>query len=192
MKRFLTVLLVFLSLAGTVFSSDAQTKKVNRSRIEALVGNLREGASSKSSNDDSSISLPGLKVFSKGGVDIVSVSKFWVKSIMKYAGDGDKDVMEAANLLKSVSKIMIVSYEECDERAKADFSKKITKTLDGCEKFMEAKDGGETMAIYGTSSKDGKSIDDIVFFSPENHTLICFFGTLDTDRLGEFVEKASK
>jgi len=55
---------------------------------------------------------------------------------------------------------------------------------------MEAKDEEEKMSIYGTLSGDGSKISDIVMFAPESSALICFFGTISADKLGELVENA--
>lgn len=196
MKKFLTVLMLCITISGCQGRAVSPAKKVNQSRIEALVSNLqREAESSRNSEDeDGNISLPGIKVVSKGGVDIVSVSRFWVNGAMKLAArsEGDDNLKEAAGLMKSLKKLMVVSYDDCEEGLKGSFTKKISKALDGCELLMEARDDGESVSIYGVSSKDGKTVEDIVLFTPESHALICFFGTLDADRFGEFVEKASR
>ena len=196
MKKFLTVLMLCITISGCQGRAVSPAKKVNQSRIEALVSNLqRDAESSRSPEDeDGKISLPGIKVVSKGGVDIVSVSSFWMNKAMKLAArsEGDDNLKEAASLMKSLKKLMVVSYDDCEEGLKGSFTKKISKALDGCELLMEARDDGESVSIYGVSSKDGKTVEDIVLFTPENHALICFFGSLDADRLGEFVEKASR
>ncbi len=196
MKKFVTILMLVATLSGCKAKTAAPTESVKKSRIETLVNNLQREASgrSDSADEDASISLPGLKIVSKGGVEIVSVSKFWVKSAMGIAArsEGDENLKEAASLMKSLTKLMVVSYDGCEESLRNNFSGKISKALKGSELLMEAKDGSETMSIYGVTSKDGKTVKDIVLFAPENNALICFFGSLDTDRLGSFIEKASR
>ena len=64
--------------------------------------------------------------------------------------------------------------------------------MNGCELLIEAKDEGEKVSIYGTSSRDGSRISDIVMFAPDDGALICFFGTIDAARLGELAASAGK
>lgn len=193
MKRFLTILSLCLLFCGIQACGANPGKKISQNRISTLVNGLQADAARAGSEDEeANISLPGLKVTSQGGLDMVTIGNFWIKTGAKFLSfaDDDQDMKEAARLMKSLNKLMIVSYDGCEERLRSDFDRKIGKTLDGCDLLMEAKDGGESMSIYGNSSRDGKLLEDIVFYSPENSTLICFFGTLDTDKFGEFVKKA--
>ena len=192
MKKSFTLLVLCLTLAGTMACGGNTPKKISQNRIETLISRLQSDVAGNKTDGDERISLPGLKVVSTGGLDMVSVGKFWLSTAMKFAGQEDEDVMEAAKLMKEIKKVLIVSYEDCEENLRTNFSDKISKTLSGCDLLMEAKDDGEAMSIYGTTSRNGKTVEDIVLFAPESCALICFFGALDTDKFGEFVEKASR
>jgi hypothetical protein len=55
---------------------------------------------------------------------------------------------------------------------------------------MEAKDGGEKVAIYGRSSKDGSRIEDIIIRADD--ALISVRGSIRADQVGSLMKKASK
>ena len=54
--------------------------------------------------------------------------------------------------------------------------------------IMEIKDEGETLNLYGTSSDDGSSIEDIILYVPEDHTLICLFGSISSQKIADIVK----
>ena len=144
MKKFLSVFLVASMASGLFCSAFAGDRKVSQGRIENLVSSLREEASrAGSSEDDESVSLPGLKVSSKGGVDFVSIGKIWTRSLGLAAltgGDDDEDVRAVAGMMKSLRKLLVVSYEDCEVSLKEKFDRKISSALDGCELLAQMKD----------------------------------------------------
>ena len=55
---------------------------------------------------------------------------------------------------------------------------------------MEAKDGGEKVAIYVLTSKDGSRIDDIIIRADD--ALISVRGSIRTDQVEALMKQASK
>jgi hypothetical protein len=55
---------------------------------------------------------------------------------------------------------------------------------------MEAKDGGEKVAIYGLSSKDGSRIEDIIIRADD--ALISVKGSIRTDQVEALMKQTEK
>ena len=56
--------------------------------------------------------------------------------------------------------------------------------------LMEAKDGGETIRIYGSSSKDENFLEDIVLLAED--TLIFVRGTIRIDQIEALMKQANQ
>ena len=68
------------------------------------------------------------------------------------------------------------------------FERKVSAILDDAEKIIEVKDGGDSLNVYGTMSKKGDRIEDLVIFIPEDCAMICLFGSISTDKIAELVK----
>ena len=68
------------------------------------------------------------------------------------------------------------------------FLREMSELLRNAEKIMEVKDSGDSVDIYGTMSKDGDRINDIIIHVPEDCTFVCFFGNIRTEDLGDIVK----
>lgn len=193
MKKLFILFAIIPLIAGPAYTSEAAgRKKVDSGKISALVAELRADARAEGvPSERESVRLPGIKVVSESNLDFVSIGGVGI-GLMKMAGrfSGDDDAKMALATMDGLRKLMVLSYEDCSVSLKDRFNAKIMKTLNGCEKLMEAKDDGESISIFGTTSKDGSKISDIVMFAPEDCALICFFGTIDADKLGKLVEAA--
>lgn len=174
-------------LVGWTASDDG--KGVNRTRLTNLIEDLRQEARRESDGSDrESLTLPGVKIVSDGNFEFVAVGGFVARLAMKFAED--EDVKAAAGLVDHLKKLYVVDYEDCSEALKDKFNAKIGKALRGSELLMEAKDDDERMSIYGTPSADGSTVSDIVLFAPQSGALICFFGSMDSDKVGELIASA--
>ena len=171
-------------------------KSVNKSRINTLVEELRAEARAEGIDSDrESLTLPGIKLVSENNLDIVSIGSLGISVIKlgtRMSGEDAEEMRMARSLFKGIKKLMIVSYDECPVELRERFNRKVARTLNGCELLIEAKDEGEKVSIYGTSSRDGSKISDIVLFAPDDGALMCFFGTIDAARLGELAASAGK
>lgn len=171
-------------------------KSVNKSRINTLVEELRAEARAEGIDSDrESLTLPGIKLVSENNLDIVSIGSLGISVIKlgtRMSGEDAEEMRMARSLFKGIKKLMIVSYDECPVELRERFNRKVARTLNGCELLIEAKDEGEKVSIYGTTSRDGSKISDIVLFAPDDGALMCFFGTIDAARLGELAASAGK
>lgn len=195
MKRYILTIFALLAIsAASVSAQESGSRKLNKSRILSLVNELQsDAAASGVKSERETVRLPGIHVVSDNNLDFVSIGGIGV-SLLKWGAkfSGDSDAKTAMASIDGLKRLIVLDYEDSDSALKERFNRKISRTLDGCEMLMEAKDEGETMRIFGSPSKDGSKISDIVMFSPENSALICFFGTIDADKLGKLVESAQK
>lgn len=197
MKKIFVALMAITMLTASECTSNAGIRKsVNKSRINTLVEELRAEARAEGIDSDrESLTLPGIKLVSENNLDIVSIGSLGISVIKlgtRMSGEDAEEMRMARSLFKGIKKLMIVSYDECPVELRERFNRKVARTLNGCELLIEAKDEGEKVSIYGTSSRDGSKISDIVLFAPDDGALMCFFGTIDAARLGELAASAGK
>ena len=197
MKKIFVALMAITMLTASECTSNAGIRKsVNKSRINTLVEELRAEARAEGIDSDrESLTLPGIKLVSENNLDIVSIGSLGISVIKlgtRMSGEDAEEMRMARSLFKGIKKLMIVSYDECPVELRERFNRKVARTLNGCELLIEAKDEGEKVSIYGTTSRDGSKISDIVLVAPEDGALMCFFGTIDAARLGELAASAGK
>ena len=106
--------------------------------------------------------------------------------IAKASADSPED-REMLDILNNLNRILVVEYEDAGQSGRDSFNRKMEGILEGREKIMEIKDEGETLNLYGTSSDDGSSIEDIILYLPEDHTLICLFGSNSSQKIADIV-----
>ena len=94
----------------------------------------------------------------------------------------------ALDMLSGIKKFVAVEYGDASASAKASFDKEISALLAGAEKIVEVKDDGDSVDIYGTLSKDGEKIRDIIIHVPEESSILCIFGTVDINDLGKVMK----
>ena len=120
------------------------------------------------------------------GFDVVKIGPVGMgllKIAATFSSDMDKEALTLLSSVKGLKGITIVDFE--DARYKEDFARKLEKALEGTELFMEAKDGSETMRIYGTD--DGKYLSDCILYSSDG-ALIFARGKVDIDRIMELAK----
>ncbi len=102
----------------------------------------------------------------------------------------DPEDRAAMDLFRSLRRLTVVDFSEAAPEKREKFLRKLDRILDGEEVLMEAKDGGEKVAIYGLSSKDGSRIEDIIIRADD--ALISVRGSIRTDQVEALMKQASK
>ena len=130
----------------------------------------------------------------KEGFEIISfgnLSMGLVKLVANLSAESQED-KEALDILDGINKFVVVEYEEASPERKMAFNKEMSAILKDAEKMIEIKDGGDSVDIYGTLSKDGEKIIDVIIHIPEDCTFVCFFGNIRTEDLGDVVKMANE
>ena len=102
---------------------------------------------------------------------------------------GDSEV-NLAPVISSLNGMYILSSE--NQAVNSKLYKEVTRALSSgnYELLMEAKDDGETVRIYGTSSEDGSLLQDIALLAGD--ALIFIRGTIRTDQVVSLIEQADR
>lgn len=182
MKRILATL--FLVLAVTSVCEARKTP--SKARIQQMVNDMRvEARKSGIASEREAVVLPGIKVVSDSNIDYVSIGGAAMKMGMRLSG-----LTKEVPAIKGINSMLVVSYDDCPDHIKDLFNARMSNELRGCELLMEAKENGEKMSCYGTTSNDGATISDIIMFVPDGGALLCFFGTISANDLADLVNSA--
>ena len=153
-------------------------KKVPRTEINALVNDFRHYDEFESIN----LGRFMTSIIRKAG------------AISIYSDDMDRQEREqtkaAFDAMKSIKGMTIVDYEDCSPKIKEKFNNRMTALLEGVELLMSAKDDEDSVYIYGYVTGNGSKVKDLVLFSPDDGTLLCLYGTIDMDKIGQIVATA--
>ncbi|MBR1490657.1 MAG: DUF4252 domain-containing protein [Bacteroidales bacterium] len=164
MKRILITLCMALCLASTAWAGNPGGK------IRSLV-----------------TSFKGTKGFDV--VDLGGPAMLLLKAAARAEVDDPED-RAAMDLFRSLRRLTVVDFSEAAPEKREKFLRKLDRILAGEEVLMEAKDGGEKVAIYGLTSKDGSRIDDIIIRADD--ALISVRGSIRTDQVEALMKQASK
>ena len=164
MKKILITLLMLLSL-GTV----ALAGEPNR-QLRNLVSDYR--------------GTEGFDVVDIGGIGL-SLLKATAKSAAKTPED-----REALNLFNGLKRLTVVDFSDAAPEIKDKFLRKVSRILQSSEMLLEAKDGDETVRIYGTSSDDGNLLEDIALVAGD--ALIFVRGAIRGDQVAALIAQAEK
>ncbi len=178
MKKKLILIMLILTAGMALCQAQDSGKKVPRKEINALVNDFRHYDEFES----------------------INLGRF-MTSIIRKAGamsayDDDMDRQEreqtkaAFDAMKSINGMTIVDYEDCSLKVKEKFNRRMNKLLEGVELLMSAKDDEDSVYIYGYVTGDGSKVKDLVLFSPDDGTLLCLYGTIDMDKIGQIVATA--
>ena len=131
---------------------------------------------------------------SEPGCDVVSVGNLGldlIKIIGKLSVDSkeDKDVL---SVFDGINKILVVDYEDMEDAKRQELNSKFADVLDETEKVIEVKDEEDTLLVYGTLGKDGESLEDVIVCIPEDGALICFWGSVDFDKLADLIKATNE
>ena len=163
MKRFLLILCVLVPCLSCVGN---QGEAAGRSRISSAVSECRHYE----------------------GVDYINLGRLAtgaLKGVLRVAGAGDSDVMEAVSLMKGIKGLTVFSYDDCSDEDRARIDLKISNALAGAEMLMEASDSGEKLRIYGSYDERTDKVSDIVLFAPSESAVICVRGAVMMETLAK-------
>ena len=164
MKKILITLLMVLSLSATAWAEGQNTS------LRSLVSSYKE--------------TEGFEVVDLGGVSL-GLLKAAARSAAKTAED-----REALKLFDGLKRLTVVDFSDAAVDARDNFLRKATRILASNEMLMEAKDGSETVRIYGTSSADGSLLEDIAILAGD--ALIFIRGSIRTDQIEALMKQAGK
>ena len=122
-------------------------------------------------------------------VDIGSIGLSLLKAAAKTSAETPED-HEALKLFNGLKRLTIVDFSDAAPEVREKFLRKANRILEGGEMLMEAKDGSETVRVYGTSSKDGSLLEDIALLAGD--ALIFVRGTVRMDQVAELMKQADR
>ena len=125
---------------------------------------------------------PGVDV-----VDLGSVALGLLRATLRTQAENEQD-QKAIDLLRSIKRLTILDCSEADQNVKDSFLRKAKRALAGEEMLMEAKDGDETVRVYGQSSGDGNILQDIFILADD--TLISIKGSIRMDQVNALIGTA--
>ncbi len=85
--------------------------------------------------------------------------------------------------MDKISGLTIVDMEDSSRAVRDEFHRKFTALMGEGSLLMSVKDEGEDILFYGTSSPDGKTVDDLIIYMPSELSLMCLWGSISTEAL---------
>ena len=120
-------------------------------------------------------------------VDIGGLGLRLLKGAARSAAETPED-REALKLFDGLKRLTIVDFSDAAAGDRDRFLSKARKILAGGEMLMEAKDGEETVRIYGNTSADGSLLQDISILAGD--ALIFIRGSIQTDQVEALIKQA--
>ena len=165
MKKIISIIvLVFMTAGAGIVQASAANDKLNEADLAKVIA--------KYENEE------GFETMTFG-----SLSMGLIKLIAN--ATASKEDKQALDILSGINKFVIVEYEDAPSAKKAAFNKEVSALLSGVEKIVEVKESGDSVDIYGSLSKDGERIENVVIHVSDGGSLVCFFGSVKTSDLGE-------
>ena len=127
---------------------------------------------------------PGFEVVEMGPIAL---------GLIRAAARGEvknEDDRKALQVFKDIKRLTILDFSDAEASRKEKFLRKAKRVLAEEEMLMEAKDGGETVRIYGMSNAAGDILEDIILLADD--ALISVRGKIRADLVGELVNQAEK
>ena len=122
-------------------------------------------------------------------VDIGGIGLGLLKAAAKSAAETPED-REALKLFNGLKRLTIVDFSDAAPETREKFLRKANRIINSGEMLMEAKDGDETVRIFGTSSEDGSLLEDIALLAGD--ALIFVRGSIRADQIGALMKQADK
>ena len=122
-------------------------------------------------------------------VDIGGIGLSLLKAAARTSVESPED-REALKLFSGLKRLTVVDFSDAAPEAREKFLRKANRILKGSEMLMEAKDDGETVRIYGSSSDDGTFLEDIAFLAGD--ALIFIRGTIRMDQVESLMKQADR
>ena len=127
---------------------------------------------------------PGFEV-----VDMGPVALGLIRAAARGEVKNEED-RKALQVFKDIKRLTILDFSDADAAHKEKFLRKAKRVLADEEMLMEAKDGGETVRIYGLSNAAGDILEDIILLAED--ALISVRGKIRADLIGELINQAEK
>ena len=162
MKKILITLMMLLSLGTAALAGEPHTQLRN------LVSDYR--------------GTQGFDV-----VDIGGLGLSLLKAAARTGAESPED-REALKLFNGIKRLTIVDFSDAAPEVKDRFLRKANRILQRSEMLLGAKDDGETVRIYGTSSDDGNLLEDIALIAGE--ALIFVRGAIRADQIAALIAQA--
>ena len=162
MKKILITLCMVLSLSTAAWADDPSGK------LRTLVNEYRNE--------------PGVEVVDLGGVALGLL-----KAAARTQVEDAEDRM-ALDVLRGIKRLTVLDFSEAAQNVKERFFRKAKRILADEEMLLEAKDGGETVRVYGLSSGDGSILQDIIVLADD--TLISVKGKIRMEQIGALIKTA--
>ena len=122
-------------------------------------------------------------------VDMGGLALSLVRAAARSAVETEED-RQAMNVFRGIKRLTVVDFSESSDHDRETFLRKVNKILAHDEMLMEAKDSGETIRIYGSSTKDENLLENIVILASE--ALIYVRGTIRVDQVGALMKQANQ
>ena len=164
MKKLLFTLMLFLSLGTAALAGNPNTQ-------------LRNLASSYKGAE-------GFEV-----VDIGGIGLRLLRLAARTSAESKED-REVLKLFSGLKRLTIVDFSDAPTAARDKFLRKVNRILTDEDLLMEAKDGSETVRIYGSSSGDGSRLENIALLAED--ALIFIRGSIRTDQVGALMKQADR
>lgn len=122
------------------------------------------------------------------GFDLMKIGSLGtalIKSVARLAvltEDNDQDARQAIALIDGIRSIAIADYSSCQEEDKERFSASLNRIFRDFEPFMELKEDGDVLRMYGDYNEKTGVIRDFILYTPTDCALICIFGTISLDK----------
>ena len=112
-----------------------------------------------------------------------------MKAAARSAADTEED-RQALEVFRGLKRFTVVDFSEASEHAREAFLRKVNKILAHGDMLMEAKSDGETVRVYGGSTKDDTILEDITILAGD--VLFCIRGTIRTDQIEALMQQANQ
>ena len=125
------------------------------------------------------------------GFEVVNMGRFLMgafRTAIRWDSDMDEEDRAVLDVFRGIKHLTVVDFEDASQADKVRFCRKVERVLGKMELIMEAKDGGETLSVYGID--DGKKLRDIILYSSDG-SLISMTGSINVEHIGELIQ-ASK
>ena len=164
-KHILLILVCFAFAAGVSYAATPLT----RARLTSFIKDC--GA------------YEDAEVFHMGGLATGAL-----KGFISIAGADDPDIKEFRKVSRWVNGMSILEYDDCPASVREEITEKINRLLKGAELLMEASDNGERVCFYGTYDEKKEIVKDLILYSPDECSLICFFGRIPMNSVYELAK----
>lgn len=166
MKKILITLLMMLSLG---IGAQAGKPRQN-TQLRTLVASYR--------------GTEGFQVVDLGGAALGLM-----KAAARSAAETEED-RQALEVLRGLKRFTVVDFSDAPEHVRESFLRKANRILADGEMLMEAKSDGETVRIFGGSTRDENLLEDIVILSED--ALVCIRGTIRADQIEALMQQADQ